>query len=64
MGRYKLSTETVRRMVLEKIADLGLYGTTGDEAGHLASYIAGMVDMANEVIHAIEELEGKRCVKS
>lgn len=58
MSKYRLTADTVRRLVLEKIADLGLYGTTGDEAGHLASYIAGMVDMANEVIHAIEELEG------
>lgn len=58
MSKYRLTADTVRRWVLEKIADLGLYGTTGDEAGHLASYIAGMVDMANEVIHAIEELEG------
>lgn len=58
MSKYRLTADTVRRLVLEKIADLGLYGTTGDEAGHLASYIAGMVDMANEVIQAIEELEG------
>ncbi len=59
MMAMKLEKENVRIIALKILSDMELYGLDGRDAEHHASYVAGVLDMANAVIHAIEELGGK-----
>lgn len=50
----RLESGDVRTMLVNMIADCGLYGCEGKDAEAMVHYIAGMTDMANAVICAIE----------
>ena len=56
---FKIGTENVRIILLNILNDVEHYGLEGKAAEHNASYIAGALDMANAVIHAIKEMGGK-----
>lgn len=55
----RLEKENVRIILMSILNDCVWYGRDGKEAKHLIDYIAGVQDMANAVIEAIEELGGK-----
>ena len=55
----RLETENVRFIEQQLMDDMELYGAEGKDAERLVQYIAGMHDMANAVIRAIQELGGK-----
>lgn len=55
----KLEKENVRIILMNILDGCDLYGCEGKEAEHLLDYIAGVNDMANAVIKAIDELGGK-----
>ena len=55
----RLEKENVRIIVMNILDDCDLYGRDGKEAEHLLDYIAGVKDMANAVIDAIDALGGK-----
>lgn len=55
----RLETENVRKILMRMMADCDLYGSEGKEAEAMVHYIAGMTDMANAVIDAIQKLGGK-----
>ena len=55
----RLEKENVRIIVMSILDDCDLYGCDGKEAEHLLDYIAGVKDMANAVIDAIDALGGK-----
>ena len=55
----RLEKENVRIILMDILSDMELYGSDGKDAEHNASYVAGALDMANAVIHAIEGLGGK-----
>ena len=54
----RLEKENVRFIVLNLLNGCELYGAEEKEAEHLCSYVSGVMDMANAVIHAIEDLGG------
>ncbi len=55
----RLETENVRRILMDILNDVEFYGLEDKQAEHTASYTSGVLDMANAVILAIEELGGK-----
>lgn len=55
----KLGTDNVRIILSKTLNDMDYWGYEGAEAEKQLCYIAGMIDMANAVIKAIEELGGK-----
>lgn len=55
----RLEKENVRFILMSILNDCDLYGREEKEAEHLVDYIAGVNDMANAVIEAIEKLGGK-----
>lgn len=55
----KLTPENVRIILFEMLVGIDYWGAEGKEAEKDLCYIAGMCDMADAVIKAIEEL--KRC---
>ena len=55
----KLEKENVRIILMNLLDTMDHYGLDGKEAEHHASYIAGVLDMANSVIEAIGQLGGK-----
>jgi hypothetical protein len=55
----RLEKENVRIIVMNIMNDVAHYGLEGKDAEHHASYIAGVIDMANAVIEAIGQLGGK-----
>lgn len=55
----RLEKENVRIIVMNIMNDVEHYGLEGKDAEHHASYIAGVIDMANAVIEAIGQLGGK-----
>ena len=50
----RLEAGDVRTMLVNMLADCGLYGLEGKDAEAMVHYIAGMTDMANAVICSIE----------
>jgi hypothetical protein len=55
----RLEKENVRIILGDILGNCEFYGCEGKDAEHIASYTAGVLDMANAVIRAIEELGGK-----
>jgi hypothetical protein len=55
----RLEKENVRIILMNILNGMELYGCEGKDAEHNSSYVAGALDMANAVIHAIEGLGGK-----
>ena len=55
----RLERENVRIILMNIMNDMDLYGLDGKDAEHHASYLAGVLDMANAVIEAIGQLGGK-----
>lgn len=55
----KLGTENVRKILMDILNGSEFYGLEDKQAEHTASYTAGVLDMANAVIRAIEDLGGK-----
>ena len=55
----RLEKENVRIIVMNIMNDIEHYGLEGKDAEHHASYISGVIDMANAVIEAIGQLGGK-----
>lgn len=55
----RLEKENVRIILMGILNDIDHYGLEGKDAERNASYTAGVLDMANAVIKAIEELGGK-----
>lgn len=55
----QLETENVRKILMDVLNGAEFYGLEDKQAEHTASYTAGVLDMANAVIQAIEELGGK-----
>jgi hypothetical protein len=59
MGAIRLTTENVRIIMWNILNDIPYWEVEGKEAEKQLCYIAGMTDMANAVIRAIEEFGGK-----
>lgn len=59
MAATRLEKENVRIILMDMLAEIDLIDRTGTDAEKQLYYIAGMSDMANAVIRAIEELGGK-----
>lgn len=59
MAAIRLETDNVRRILMEILNDMEIYGAEGKDAEQQMCYIAGVKDMANAVIDAIKELGGK-----
>lgn len=55
----RLEKENVRIILGKMLTETDYWGVEGKEAEKNLCYIAGMLDMANAVIQAIEELGGK-----
>lgn len=55
----RLEKENVRIILMNIMNDMDHYGLEGKDAEHNASYLAGVLDMANAVIAAIGQLGGK-----
>ena len=55
----KLEKENVRIILGKQLDDCGYWEFEGKDAEKLLTYIAGLIDMANAVIKAIDELGGK-----
>lgn len=55
----RLEKENVRIILDNMLTDLGYWEREDKEAEKLLCYIAGLHDMANEVMKAIEGLGGK-----
>ena len=55
----RLEKENVRFVLMNILNNMEHYGLEGKEAEHHASYVAGVLDMANAVIEAIGQLGGK-----
>ena len=55
----RLEKENVRIILMNIMNDMDHYGLDGKDAEHHASYLAGVLDMANAVIAAIGQLGGK-----
>lgn len=55
----KLEKENVRIVLMNLLDCMEHYGLDGKDAEHQSSYIAGLLDMANAVMKAIEDLGGK-----
>lgn len=55
----RFEKENVRIILGEMLDDCGYWEFEGKDAEKLLCYIAGMTDMANAVMKAIEELGGK-----
>lgn len=55
----RLEKESVRIILGKLLDECGFWEREGKEAEKLLCYIAGVNDMANEVMQAIEELGGK-----
>lgn len=55
----RLEKENVRIILMDILDDCDLYGCEGKEAEQLTHYIAGVKDMANAVMDAIDVLGGK-----
>lgn len=56
-----LNIETVQYILIRILNDCDFYGREGKEAERIASYAAGVLDMAHAVIEAIEKLERQQC---
>lgn len=59
MAAIRLETENVRRILLDLLNSMELYGLEGKDAEQQMCYISGAVDMANKVIETIKELGGR-----
>ena len=55
----KLEKANIRIVLMNLLNDMEFYALEGKKAEHQASYIAGVLDMANAVMDAIEDLGGK-----
>ena len=55
----KLEKENVRIIFGNILNDVGMYPEDAKDAEKQLAYIAGLLDMANAVIKAIEDLGGK-----
>ena len=55
----RLGKENVRFILMGLLNNMDHYGLEGKDAEHHASYISGVLDMANAVIEAIGQLGGK-----
>ena len=55
----KLGKENVRIILGQQLDDCGYWEFEGKDAEKLLCYIAGLTDMANAIMKAIDELEGK-----
>lgn len=55
----RLEKETVRIILMDILNSTEYYGLEDKQAEHTASYTAGVLDMANAVIKAIDEFGGK-----
>lgn len=55
----RLEKENVRIILMNMLSEIDTYGLEGKEAEHQMDYVAGMLDMANAVMRAIEDLGGK-----
>ena len=55
----RLEKENVRIALCKLLDDCGLWEFEGKDAEKLLTYIAGLTDMANEIMAAIEDLGGK-----
>lgn len=55
----KIEKENVRIILGKMLDECSYWEHEGKDAGKLLCYIAGMTDMANAVMRAIEELGGK-----
>lgn len=55
----RLETGNVRKILMDILNNSEFYGLEDKQAEHTASYTAGVLDMVNAVILAIEELGGK-----
>ena len=58
MVAARLTTDTVRRILMDMLRDMPYLARDGMEAVQNMSYIGGAVDMANAVIEAIKDLGG------
>ena len=55
----KLETGNIHRIVLNILNEMDMNGADEKDAIYVCNYLAGIVDMANAVIEAIEDLGGK-----
>lgn len=55
----RLEKENVRIILGKMLNDCGYWELEGKDAEKLLTYIAGMTDMANAVMKAIDEMWGK-----
>ena len=59
MAGIRLETVNVRIILSKMLDDMSYWDCEGKDAEKQLCYIAGMCDMANAVIKAIEEFGGK-----
>jgi hypothetical protein len=55
----RLEKENVRIILMNILNNCEFYGQDDKNAEHISSYAAGVLDMANAVIEAIDQLGGK-----
>jgi hypothetical protein len=55
----RLEKENVRIILMNILNNCEFYGQDDKNAEHISSYTAGVLDMANAVIEAIDQLGGK-----
>lgn len=53
-----MTREKVAVILKGLLVEMDTYGAEGKDAEHIASYIAGLTDMACEVMRALDEEDG------
>lgn len=59
MAKMKLEKENVRIILMDILNGCEFYGQDPKNAERLSNYVAGVLNMANAVMEAIDALEGK-----